>query len=259
MTVMQRVFVKVVGFSSVERHALNTVFRLSQDKKSPREWSYEPWILGSPAEPRLILIDGAEPGASADLQEAEEKGIGIIWVGSISPAKAFSCHVRPLKWPELLHAMDEYFTPRDGLDISLGGDTWPSVLESTGAHMMQEPGSPRALVADSSSTDRFYWRTKLSSLGITDVVEAATLQEARDALLAEETKQQNFVVLVLDMDLAGGDPWRLMDGVGPIRVKIATATKPGFSSRMSAKANGFTSLKKPLDPSRINELLAQFQ
>ena len=28
----QRVFVKVVGFSDVERHALNSVFRLSEDR-----------------------------------------------------------------------------------------------------------------------------------------------------------------------------------------------------------------------------------
>ena len=36
---MQRVFVKVLGFSDVERHALNTLFRLSED----RETGYALW------------------------------------------------------------------------------------------------------------------------------------------------------------------------------------------------------------------------
>ena len=36
----QRIYVSVVGFSDVERHALNTIFRLSEE----RDVSYAPWV-----------------------------------------------------------------------------------------------------------------------------------------------------------------------------------------------------------------------
>ena len=57
----QRIYVNVVGFSDVERHALNTVFRLSEE----RELSYVPWVpLTAPGvDPNIkradvALVDG---------------------------------------------------------------------------------------------------------------------------------------------------------------------------------------------------------
>ena len=62
----QRIYVHVVGFSDVERHALNTVFRLSEE----RELAYAPWApLSAPGvQPsnflaEVILVDGASAEA----------------------------------------------------------------------------------------------------------------------------------------------------------------------------------------------------
>ena len=51
----QRIYVSVVGFSDVERHALNTIFRLSED----RDVSYAPWVpLVAPgAQPTLMTAE----------------------------------------------------------------------------------------------------------------------------------------------------------------------------------------------------------
>ena len=49
--------VQVIGFSDVERHALNTVFRLSRE----REVSYGPWRAASgllEEMPPVLLVDG---------------------------------------------------------------------------------------------------------------------------------------------------------------------------------------------------------
>ena len=43
----QRVFVKVTGFTDVERHALNTVFRLSEQ----RGIIYSLWVPPPPSRP----------------------------------------------------------------------------------------------------------------------------------------------------------------------------------------------------------------
>jgi CheY-like chemotaxis protein len=256
---MQRVFVRVVGFSGAERHALNTAFRLSQDRQSIREWSYEPWVDGhSPTAPRLTLIDGTSPEASEALQEVESLGgIGILWVGSISPAKAWASFQRPLKWPLVLLAMDNYFTPRDELDVDLGGDTWPSVLESTGAHMFPEHDLRRALLAEPDNADRMYWRSKLSSFGITHIDEASNVLEAKDYLAPERQQRMSYDIVVIDLDLTAGDPWSVLALVGNSRLKLITHARMSLANRMSAKVNGAIALGKPLDLTRLNALMQQ--
>ncbi len=257
---MQRVFVRVVGFSGVERHALNTMFRLSQDRQSPREWSYEAWIDSAPTAPRLALIDGASPDASEALAEIDALGgIGIIWVGSISPAKAWGAFQRPLIWPTVLASMDEYFTPRDQLDVDFGDDTWPSVLESTGAHMFPEHDLRRALLADADGPTRLYLRTKLGSYGITHIDEAANVLEARDFLSPERLKRMGYDIVIVDLDLPGGDAWSVVANTGNSRLKLVTQNRLALTSRMTAKVNGCAAMGKPLDPSRLNELLEKIQ
>jgi CheY-like chemotaxis protein len=257
---MQRVFVRVVGFSGVERHSLNTIFRLSQDKLSVREWSYEPWTATSPTAPRLALIDGASPDASEALADLEAiGGIGVIWVGAISPAKAWSSFQRPMSWPQVLASMDEYFTPRSGLDIDWGSDTWPSVLESTGAYLLDEQENTsslrRILIADADNESRLYWRTKLASFGITEIHEASNVLEARDFLVPMAGNSLGFDAVVVDLELPGGDPWSVMAVAGAAQLKLITQSRLSFSSRVNAKTRGYISMGKPLDPSRLNELL----
>ena len=50
----QRVFIKVVGFSDEERHALNTVFRLSEQCRT----MYQLWTPQAAEPPRALLLDG---------------------------------------------------------------------------------------------------------------------------------------------------------------------------------------------------------
>jgi CheY-like chemotaxis protein len=256
----QRVFVRVVGFNDVERHALNTIFRLSQDKQAPREWSYEPWLSGSPAAPRLALIDGSSPQASEALAEIEALGgIGIIWVGSISPAKAWNSFQRPIRWPDVLRSMDEYFSPDSGLDVDFGGDTWPSILESTGSHMFPESDERRAFVADADADARMYLRTKLSAFGIMHVDEAESVPQSLEFLNSQNSSAQAYDIVIIDLDLPGGNAWSLVASCGNPRLKLLTQQRLSFSNRVAAKINGCTALAKPYDPSRLNELLGKYK
>ena len=97
----QRVLVSVVGFSDVERHALNTVFRLSQS----RDLSYAPYVpLTAPgvAAPKgvseVALVDGES--AEAVLSHAKEMPTGqrLIWVGKDAPEHAWRVMDRPIDW-----------------------------------------------------------------------------------------------------------------------------------------------------------------
>src|SRR5438477_81924 len=76
----QRVFIKVVGFSDVERHALNTVFRLSEG----RDVTYSPWAPDAPDKPKLALAslpiaDEAATAAEAlELMRSNEYKVALI-------------------------------------------------------------------------------------------------------------------------------------------------------------------------------------
>lgn len=123
----QRVFVSVVGFSDVERHALNTVFRLSEE----RDLSYAPWSPSmdpeaqAPLAPaQVVLVDGMS--AEAVLTHARELPTGqrLIWVGADAPAHAWRVLERPIAWLDVLHDLDAVFAARQvdsgylDLDIS---------------------------------------------------------------------------------------------------------------------------------------------
>jgi CheY-like chemotaxis protein len=255
---MQRVFVRVVGFSGVERHSLNTIFRLSQDRQSAREWSFEPWDADSPIGPRLALIDGSSPDASEAMAELETTGgIGIIWVGAISPAKAWRAFQRPLSWPAVLSSMDDYFTPRDQLDIDFGDDTWPSGLESLDTPILPQGGQLRVLLADPEADTRLYLRSKLASFNITQIDQAATMQEALAWFAPERMPRASYDILIVDLDLPGGDPWILLDAAANTRLRLLTQHRMSLSSRMAAKLNRAAAMSKPLDPSLLNTLFSK--
>jgi hypothetical protein len=104
-----RIFVGVVGFSDVERHALNTVFRLSED----RGLSYEPWSPcvapgeQAPTAPaQVLLVDGQS--AEAVLTRAREMPAGqrLIWFGADAPSHAWRVQQRPIVWSAVLHDLD---------------------------------------------------------------------------------------------------------------------------------------------------------
>ena len=137
----QRVFVKVLGFSPAERHALNTLFRLSE----LRETVYSLWGPQAPEPPRLALVDGRSQEAHEELGPAD-KALKLIWIGSVAPASSWRSFERPLFWPNVIQAMDELFAPPGSLDLDLDFDDAPQTLP---------PGAPgwdgspplRALIA----------------------------------------------------------------------------------------------------------------
>lgn len=251
----QRVHVRVVGFSPVERHALNTLFRLSQDPQSSRPWGYEPWMADTPPAYALALIDGTHPDASetwADITDA----VGLIWVGSISPAKAWRSFQRPLQWPVVLSAMDEYMQNRQDAEGDAGTDTWPSVLESTGAHMFTEPTKKRILLADANDASRMYLRSKLASMGMMQLDEAKDSLQAK-SLLEAGLNAAAYDAVIVDLDLPGGGAWGLLASAPEARLRLAIQERLSLSHRLQAKIQGVEAMGKPLDPSRLNQLLGQ--
>ncbi|RYG07811.1 MAG: response regulator, partial [Burkholderiales bacterium] len=99
------VFVKVFGFGDAERHALNTVFRLSQEGPV----AYQLWSADAPGPAEVLLMDGESWETGVELASPLFELLPLIWVGDYPPAQAVQVFSRPLRWPEVIDAMDRLF------------------------------------------------------------------------------------------------------------------------------------------------------
>ncbi len=255
---LQRVFIRVVGFSDAERHALNTVFRLSRDEKAGRSISYEPWLPDAPEPARLVLIDGSAGSASEELAGLRHNpDAALIWVGAVSPAHAWRTFTRPLNWPEVLRAMDAYFKPAASLaefvDFDLGGDTLIPAIENTGpVSLSDQLARPkRALVADQDPEARLYMCSKLAMMDITLIDVATTVMQAKMLL-----GKRHYDFVCIDMNLQDEDAWMAVSAAKwRLRTVLITGEHISVTTRLTAKISGCKVMQKPLHPGELTDLL----
>lgn len=254
---MQRILIRVTGFTNVERHALNTMFRLSQDPATGRTVSYEPWVEGYPDAPGMALVDGASGGAAHELSELHhEPEVGLIWVGMVTPAKAWRTFQRPLRWPDVLTAMDMYFDRSAiGLDFDLGSDDLPAQIEAASQPaglfgIYHGQPAPRALVADPDTQARFLLRSMLAANNITQVDEAGSVQEALDLMA-----QHRYRFVSVDLALQGQDPWAIVAAAPSSAVRLVTACKLSMAMQLLARMNNCVALQKPLPADKLAQMM----
>jgi CheY-like chemotaxis protein len=244
----QRVFVKVVGFTDVERHALNTVFRLSEQ----RDTVYSLWAADAPEPPQLALIDGQSYEARVELESPNNADLKLIWVGDVESANVWRTFERPMSWPEVVRSMDQLFAPPNPLDFDLGFgggdavDTQPPEAEVP---------AKRALIACADRDERLYLRAKLALAELTQADEAETAAEARELARAHQ-----YSVALVDFALPGVDGWAFLKELNETRPAIpyVIITKEGASvpervRAWFAGAEGF--FDKPPHPGKLQNLL----
>lgn len=199
----QRIYVNVVGFTDVERHALNTVFRLSEE----RELSYGLWLpmTASELQPsamhaEVALVDGES--AEAILAHAKElpRGQRLIWVGEGAPAHAWRVLRRPIQWSNVLTDLDAIYAARQVesgfLDLDI---TAPAPLEIEAGVVHK-----RALLVGPSPLEQRALRAGLAVVGLTEVDLAQTTEAA-----LERMGRQTYGCGVFDLDSHHIDVWSL--------------------------------------------------
>lgn len=270
---VKRIFVKVFGFDDVERHALNTVFRLSETRPT----AYALWTATAPEEAELALIDGDSWEAAIELANPAHDDLKLVWIGDNAPSRARLAIKRPLQWAAVIEGMDALLEAEHPqvtgkpvepeldldllsesgavLDLDLDFDsqapTAPSPLEEPAAEAEQA----QVLVVDADRDARLYLRARLAMAGRLIVDEAASGSEA---LKLMDTRLYKLVIL--DMDLPDIDGWEMVKRVEasrpPIEFLILTGSKltPLDAVRgWFAGARG--SLRKPLHPGKLKYLL----
>ncbi len=268
---VNRIFVKVFGFSDVERHALNTMFRLSEGRST----AYALWTAAAPQAAEMALIDGDSWEAVLELANPAHDSLKLIWVGDRAPARASLVVTRPLQWAAVIDGMDELFAlemssampvelPEFDLDLPLGPESSPAPdmdleFELTTSPALMEPASrisrPHVLVVDASHDARLYLRARLAMAWLIQVDEAAS-----GAVALQWLNHRQYKLVILDLDLPDMDSWQLVKQVGEARPAVDSLILTGNNaSRFDAVRGWFVGaracLRKPLHPGKLENLL----
>jgi CheY-like chemotaxis protein len=239
----QRLLIKVVGFSDVERHALNTVFRLS----GQHDTCYGLWTPEATDPPQLLLLDGLSWEARLQAESPSGDGLKRVWVGESPPEGCWRVFQRPIAWPEVLQALDELFAPAPLLDFDLDfGETLPPA-----------PAAPvrRALIASADRDERLYLRAKLALARLTQADEAENA-----ARLMELLRSQAYAVALVDVELPGGEGWALLEELARAQPAvphlIVTKAEARWWDAVRARRVGVHGFfGKPPHPGKLQEML----
>jgi CheY-like chemotaxis protein len=248
----QQVFIKVVGLNDVERHALNTLFRLSEQRPT----SYWLWTADAPAAPQLAFLDGQSYEARLEAESPHNKHIKLVWIGEDPPPGVWRSFKRPMAWPNVVEAIDELFTPNTPVefDLDLGLENGPNTVPPD---LVPEEPAParRALIASPDLNERLYLRAKLALHQLTVADEAETAAQALELM-----RGRNYVVALVDFGLPDSGGWsfinRLASAQPPIPHLIVTKDRASVPERVRAWFAGVEALlDKPVDPYKLQALL----
>ena len=237
----QRIFVKVIGFSDEERHALNTVFRLSEQCMT----MYQLWSPSAGVPAGLALLDGQSYEARLEAESPQNAEIKMLWIGDDPPPQVWRSFARPFAWPEIVAAIDAIFQAADvDFDLDLAEVGAP-------APMLQK----HALIVSPRLDARLYLRARLALARLTQADEAET---GKQALELARAKQYDFALI--DFGLPDTDAWALVrqlrEGKRPITHVAITKESRSVPERLRAWMGGAEALlDSPPHPQRLNEWL----
>lgn len=238
------IWVKVVGFSAVERHSLNTLFRLSV-RQTP---AYSLWTPDAPAPPHVSLIDMDCHEAEVELASPTfNPNLKIICVGGKTHSSAWRSFQRPVDWNAMVQVLDGLFASHAYVDVVTGFDE----LDELGA----PPGMRVSLVVGLRPADRMYLRARLSLAGLTDVDEVETAEQASTSVA-----HRRYDVVIISLELADADPWALVQTLKamptPPHAVIVATEKPSWSTMEKAEQMGCAGLLEiPFNPPQVVGLL----
>jgi len=238
------VSVQVIGFSDVERHSLNTLFRLS-GRQSP---SYALWSAEVLSPPKVALIDlDSYEGGLEVASPRFNPNIKLLCVGSSPPNQAWRTFQRPVDWTALLAVLDDLFAGPADVDID--------VATGDAGERVKPPGVKISLLVGLQRPDRLYLRARLALAGMTDVDEVDTAAEA-----TAKVAQRSYNLVVVSLELIDADPWALVKTLkalpSPVRSVIVCTDAPSWRAMELAESIGCAGLLEiPFAPSQVMSVL----
>jgi CheY-like chemotaxis protein len=238
----QRIYIKVVGFSDEERHALNTVFRLSEQCRT----MYQLWTTTAAEPARAALLDGQSWEARVEAESPLHRELRLLWVGANPPASIWRAFPRPIQWPDVIEGLDALFSPNESVDLALG-ETPESAMSSK-----------HALIVSADRQERLYLRARLALARLTHADEAETGNHA-----VELARGRKYDLALVDSSLDDMDAWALLrslkGGRNPVRHIALTKAARSVSERVRAWVGGAALLENPPDAQRLDAWLSRIE
>lgn len=238
----QRIYVKVVGFSDEERHALNTVFRLSEQCRT----MYQLWTPQAAEPARVALLDGQSWEARVEAESPLHRELQLLWVGPNPPATVWRAFQRPIVWPEVIAGLDAVFDPGAAVDLDIDAEP-----DSVMSHK-------QALIVSADRGERLYLRARLSLARLTQADEAETGSQAM-----ELARGKQYDLALVDASLGDMDAWALLNrlraGRRPIRHLAMTKAARSMAERLRAWRGSTALLEDPPDPERLDAWLSRIE
>jgi CheY-like chemotaxis protein len=244
-TMAQRIYIKVVGFSDDERHALNTLFRLSEQCQT----MYQLWSEEATEPAKMALLDAQSWEARVEAVAPSNHGVKLVWVGDDPPPQVWRSFRRPIVWTEIVEAMDALFLPDRAIDFDLGFD------DGAVAPPAEEMSRKRALIVSASRDERLYLRARLSLAALTQADDADSGSNA-----VELARGQQYDLAVVDFGLKDMNAWvllrQLRQGRRPIKHVAMTNAPRSVPEHVRAWLTGAEALLgKPPHPARLHAWL----
>lgn len=238
----QRIYIKVVGFTDEERHALNTIFRLSEQCRT----MYQLWTSAAAEPARAALLDGQSWEARVEAESPLHGDMRLLWVGTNAPATVWRTFPRPIDWAQVVEGLDASFVPEATLDVDLG--------DAPDSGMSQK----QALIVSADRDKRLYLRARLSLARLTLADEADSGFQA-----VELARDKQYDMALVDSTLSDMDAWRLLRqlraGRYPIRHLALTKAARSLSERLRARLAGTALLAHPPDAERLDAWLSRIE
>ena len=238
----QRIFIQVLGFSEEERHALNTVFRLSEQCLT----MYQLWTPEAPEPARVALLDAQSHEAVLHAASPLNQGLKMLWVGDNPPASVWRSFTRPMAWPEILEALDALFAVEQGIDLE---------LDAVAAEPMSRK---QALIVSPDRDVRLYLRARLALARVTLADEAETATGAMDL-----ARDKQYDVALVDCGVHDMTAWALLrqlrKGRRPVAHVALTKQRRSLTEHVRAWFGGAEALlDQPPHPARLGAWLSRF-
>lgn len=228
----------------MERHSLNTLFRLSI-RQTP---AYCLWTHEAPAPPHVTLIDTDCHEAEVELASPTfNPHLKIICVGARTHANAWRSFQRPVDWNAMVQVLDGLFASHEYVDVVTGFDDLDA--------QNMPPGVRVTLLVGLQPTDCMYLRARLSLAGLTDVDEAPTAEQARASMA-----HRQYQVVIVKLEMGDTDPWALVQSIqalpNPPHAVIVATEKPSWAAMEQAEKMGCAGLlDMPFNPPQVMGLL----
>ena len=243
------VWVRVIGFSADERHAIQTMLHLSEEFGVRFKW----WQPGYLLAPNVVLIDADSHEAELQIHSpafnSQTKSL-VVGRGMVVEG-AWKVFDRPLDWALIVRELESLFVaPR--LDIDLHT---PEEFASTEA--MIPPGYKTALIIGLEREEQLYLKARLSLQGIAHVAEVANAGEA-----AELLGRQGFEIVILSGVLPDADAGLLVqvlrEHLHPPQSIIAVLDRGNWPLLQRMEGQGVTTvLERPFLPHQVAEVFAR--